>query len=294
MTPAQLSRRILLQFQAVRLQCLDAQGKEFDKCASGFLTEEFGRHFLYTAWHVAAGFDPSDPDMTKGLPRQRYLRVRLQDSRPQGGAVVVGGEQEFDVPLYENPDSNVAPLQPTWLQSDHFVPNADLQHAGFHLPRAMHDVVKIEVQPKGHVSTSQLVDLVNEGPVGSIMPVPGDRLFVVGYPFGFSAAVQADQPTPIVLTRFVASIQIAGTRAGEILLDGLAAEGMSGGPVFLERDNALYLVGVYTGGLNPGGTKGERRAHFGLGTVAPLSFLIWGVVAWTRSPSVELAGHARI
>src|SRR5439155_2822654 len=109
-----------------------------------------------------------------------------------------------------------------------------------------HDAVKLKLPSELRISDMQLV--TETGPNTSLV-VPGDRVMVVGYPYGFSL-VGADQPTPVVLTRYIAGVRIAD-RNTELLLESFGAPGMSGGPVFVERDDDLLLLGVYTCLINP-------------------------------------------
>jgi len=76
-----------------------------------------------------------------------------------------------------------------------------------------------------------------------------------------------------VLTRHVAAISRDGARR-EILIDGAGAPGMSGGPVFYECDNRLYLFGMYVGVIFPDAApENEPERGSPLGIVCPMNLL---------------------
>lgn len=197
----------------------------------------------------------------------------------------MGGLQSWVLPLY---DSVVRPAHPLWLQDDAHIPHLDLNAVGLFVP-FFHDAVKIALPGQVRVSNLQVVNDARVFP-GSEPPLaPGDKCLVVGYPYGFSA-FGADQPTPVVLTRFVASDRIAGRRQ-QFLLEGIAAPGMSGGPVYVERGENLYLVGLYTGAIYPDhairdrARERDREKVTDLGTVSDLRMMLWGHTAFVKQPS---------
>jgi hypothetical protein len=167
----------------------------------------------------------------------------------------IGGSREVLVDLYR------ADGTPAWLQDRHYIPNADVQNFGFRFP-FWHDAVKIAL-PGIDLSSAQAID---EGAVSSRMLLPTERLFIVGYPHGYSAL---DNPTPIVLTAHIAALRFGQNRQ-ELLLDRAGAPGMSGSPVFLEDEIGLRLIGIYTGVIRPAGSGG-----ISLGTCADMR-LCWG------------------
>ena len=88
-------------------------------------------------------------------------------------------------------------------------------------------------------------------------------------------ATPEGQPVPVVLTRFIAATQVPGDKR-ELLLDGCGAAGMPGGPVFIERDAAIYLLGMYTGSIFPD-QAGTQNA-MALGICCDMT------VCWKRMP----------
>ena len=256
-------QRGTLQFKAVRVQPLDAGGRPIphregggDVVASGFVRREAGGLFLYTCWHVVSGLDRNTRSLPPTWIRPATLRVESQLARPVAeGTEVVGGSQEILIALY-SPDGT-----PRWAQDRQHIPNSDLNGVGLRFP-FWHDAVKLPLA-EVYVSALQVVDA---GPLlTSHLLVPGDKVLIVGYPYGYSA-LGPDQPTPIVMTRFVAAMR-TNKRRHELVLDGAGAPGMSGSPVFLEHDSQLYPVGLYTGVLFP-----EPSARFAtaLGTFADM------------------------
>ena len=111
-----------------------------------------------------------------------------------------------------------------------------------------HDAVRIQLPDTVRVSDVQVLEQHDVFPSNTLLTA-GDKLFVVGFPYGFSVR-GAEQPTPIVLTRFVAATNVAG-RHQEFLLESTGAPGMSGGPVFVERGQSIHLLGLYTGLIYP-------------------------------------------
>ena len=102
----------------------------------------------------------------------------------------------------------------------------------------------------------------------------GEKLYIVGYPYGYSA-LGTEQPTAIILTRFIAAERIKD-RQTEILLDGPGAPGMSGGPVFIEHDAVLYLLGIYTGLIYPDHVIEKNEKTTALGTMS--NMVLWWTV----------------
>jgi len=84
-----------------------------------------------------------------------------------------------------------------------------------------------------------------------------------------------EQPTPIVLTRFLAADRIKD-RQSEIPLDGPGAPGMSGGPAFVGRDNSLHLFGIYTGLIYPDYMLEKNEKSTALGTCRNMA--VWWAV----------------
>ncbi len=84
-----------------------------------------------------------------------------------------------------------------------------------------------------------------------------------------------DQPTPIVLTRFIAADRVKD-RQSEVLLDGPGAPGMSGGPVFIKQNNMWKLYGIYTGLIYPDHVIERNEKTTALGTCSNLA--LWWTV----------------
>ena len=265
----------------VRLQVLDAEQRPISGLvASGFIRRLQGSLFLYTCWHVVTGFDPNAVRVSSSLPIRRHLAVALQAAEQRNpGMQVIGGLQELNVPLY---DESVNPPMPLWEQDDQHIPNIELNAVNIFLP-FWHDVVRIELPPELSLSSMQLVDEERLFQGNSPLVAPGDKCLIVGYPYGFSA-FGPEQPTPVALTRFVASDRIGGRRQ-QFLLEGIGAPGMSGGPVFIERDQELLLLGVYTGSIYPDHVVHSYEKVTALGTVANISMLLWESLPFVRHPS---------
>lgn len=271
-------QRFTLPFTGVLLRCLDETKQPIPGAfASGFIRNEQDGHYLYTCWHVITGFDPNDVKVGHSLPNRKFLEVALQfadKSRPE--LQRIGGVQTAILPLYDNLDKQLRPL---WLQDDVHVPHSDLNAIGIYVP-FWHDVVKIKLPTSLSVSEIQVIDeqRLNKSLIG-----PGDKCFVVGYPYGFSCA-GSDQPTAIVLTRFAASQRIVGRRE-QFFLESIGAPGMSGGPVFVERSENVLLAGIYTGLLFPDNSIAKNERTTALGTVSNLTFLLKGALSLVSEPS---------
>ena len=268
----------------VRVECLDERQRPISgSTGSGFLRREDGLLYLYTAWHVVTGFDPHHVIVGFELPRRRYVRVALQDVRePQQGVRIIGGAQHLVVPLYANPTASIGPLQPLWQQNNEHIPHELLNNVGLFVP-FWNDIIKIALPESVRISETQLI--TDDQLMPSEQPWVGDKCFIVGFPYGFSAAVGVDQPTPVVLTRFIASAHITGARKFEFFLDGYGAPGMSGGPVFLEREQQLYLIGAYTGDIFPDHGLCQWEKKTALGTVTDIRLMLDGAVTMTTQPS---------
>lgn len=253
-----------LPFKAVHIQCLDGEGEPIKGAfASGFIRRESGIHFLYTCWHVVSGFDMHNLRIGNQLPTRAALKVTLQNSENrQPGVTVVGGNQELIVPLYKN---SAAPFEPLWYQDKQDIPQADLNAIGLRVP-FWHDAVKIKLPSELRVSDMQVVE--ESRCFGNLLN-PGDRVFVIGFPYGYSA-LGMDQPTPIVLTRHVAATRIGG-RQREILLDSAGARGMSGGPAFVETSAGVFLLGLYTGLIFPDHIVEKNERVTALGTCCDMA-----------------------
>ncbi|BBI99332.1 hypothetical protein FGKAn22_10250 [Ferrigenium kumadai] len=260
-----------LPFKGVHIQCLDWDGQPIKGAfASGFIRREGEYHFLYTCWHVVTGFDMHNLRIRNQLPNRAALKVTLQNSENrQPGVTVVGGNQELIVPLYKNHNT---PFEPLWYQDKQDTPQPDLNAIGLRVP-FWHDAVKVKLPATLNVSEVQVVD---ERRCLESLLCPCDQVFVVGFPYGYSA-LGMGQPTPIVLTRHIAATRIEG-RQREILLDSTGAGGMSGGPVFVETPTGFLLVGLYTGLIYPDHVVEKNERVTALGTYCDLA-LCWKTLA---------------
>lgn len=233
-------QRFLLPHRAVLLATFDESGKQLT-VASGFLRRERVQLYLYTCWHVVTGLDRN----TRALPatgrweRPTRLTVTLQGYQSHGpGVASIGGAREFALDLYSKEGT------PRWLQDRQYVPNADLASKGLRFP-FLHDVVKL---PFPEIETMpDTLQTDDSAVLPSMMVLPGDKVVIVGYPYGYSAL---ETPTPVVITAHVAAM-FSKERRMEFLLDRAGAPGMSGGPVFIEEKNQLWPMGMYTGAIYP-------------------------------------------
>lgn len=272
-----LTQRFVLPFKAVLIRCLDEQQRPLSH-ASGFIRREDNKLFLYTCWHVVTGYDRNDLKVGNQLPSRAFLSVELQESdKKQPGMEVVGGIQTLTIPLY---NTEVSPREPLWLQDKRHIPHPDLNAASLFVP-FWHDAVRIELPEGLCVSDLQVIEEQDAFPSNTMLTV-GDKLYVVGFPYGFSAH-GTGQPTPTVLTRFVAATRIEG-RQQEILLESTGAPGMSGGPVFAERGESIHLLGLYTGLLYPDHVIQGNEKHTALGTCSDMRLHLWGHLPLVQQP----------
>jgi hypothetical protein len=274
-----LQQRSELSFRSVQLRCLDEGRKPLKHAsASGFVRIEDGVPFLYTCWHVVTGYDRNDLRVTNALPKRAFLEVFVQDDQQQTDSTqVAGGLPSFTIPLY---DESARPKKPLWYQDRAHLPHPDLNSIGLCVP-SWHDAVKIPLPTDAKVSQWQLVS--NPVLASNSMLKPGDKIYVVGFPYGASTG-GLGLPTPVVLTRFVTATAVSG-RPQEFLLDSGGAPGMSGGPVFVERDNDIALLGVYTGVIYPDPVIEPNAKVTALGSCANLSLCWKGSLPLVREPT---------
>lgn len=272
-----LNQRFELPFKAVLIRCLDEQYQPITH-ASGFIRREGEKLFLYTCWHVVTGYDRNDLRIGNQLPNRAFLSIELQAvDKKQPGIEAIGGLQTLTIPLY---NTEVSPREPLWLQDKRHIPHPDLNAVRLFVP-FWYDAVRIELPNGLGVSDIQVIEEQNAFPSNTLLTV-GDKLYVVGFPYGFSAH-GANQPTPTVLTRFVAATRING-RHEEILLESTGAPGMSGGPVFVERDESIHLLGLYTGLLYPDHAIQKNEKYTALGTCSNMCLHLWGHLPLVRNP----------
>ena len=282
------AQRFRLPLLGVRLQALDARKLPIEGAvASGFIRQLDGVLYLYTCWHVVTGYDPYAIQLGSDLPNRRYLAVDLQAAdKRQPGIEVVGGPQQLVLPLY---DESAVPGSPLWQQDRQHIPHFALNNINIFLP-FWHDVVRIELPSTLAISDMQAIDEDRQFRGSSALVSPGEKCLVIGYPYGYSA-FGSKQPTPLVITRFIASDRVEG-RHRQFLLDSIAAPGMSGGPVFLERGEDLLLLGVYTGAIYPDHALSRREKVTALGTVADISMHLWDHLPFVLRPSEAVGGES--
>lgn len=155
-------------------------------------------------------------------------------------------------------------------------------------------MVKLELPNSLRLNDWQAIaeDRLFRGNVANI--VPGDKCLIVGFPYGYSAFGEK-QPTPVVLTRFAASDKILD-RPQSFLLESIGAPGMSGAPVFVERQDGLSLIGIYTGAVFPSGSRStleEQQRVTDLGAVSNLLLVLKGGLQLVRSPTQALPRQSR-
>jgi hypothetical protein len=262
-----VAARHLMLFKAVRIEILDQHGQSVivaprngerrgPVVASGFLLRDKAELYLYTCWHVVTGIELANPVLPGTNQRRSRLKVSVQRSEKS---------DSFEVELYEK--SGEGAFLPRWEQDEQSVPNSSLAMANLAQP-SWHDMVRIRLPFSIVTSTTQPLSRLDLWP-DSI--APADPLMLVGYPYGFSARQLT--PTPIVLKRHVAAISRDGARR-EILIDGAGAPGMSGGPVFYEWGDRLYLFGMYVGVIFPdAATENEPERTSAWGIVCPMNLL---------------------
>lgn len=277
--------RFDLHFRAVRVLCLDARGREINGAyGSGFIRRENGHHFLYTCWHLVTGYDMYQIDPKK-LPDRMAIRVLLQNvgelpavtasGTPAGVCEIVGGCQSVDIPLYESATGPA--YKPRWYQDKKDKPDVSLNAIGIRVP-FWRDAVKIQLPDAVPLSNVQLID---DEHCSLHSPDVGDRVLIVGYPYGYSSNGM-EQPTPVVFSRFVAASRVSDRRTVS-LLDGAGAPGMSGGPIFVETETEILLAGIYTGAIYPAWLQHMDAKDAALGTYCNL---LW---TWKVDPLVPYA-----
>lgn len=256
--------QLMLDLKAVHIQCLDHDANPIKhKTGTGFILMESQQLFLYTCWHIVTGYNMHDIQLKHSLPIIGSLRITLQNcDRPGPDAEEICGYQSATLPLY---DTQSSPYLPLWYQDSRDTPDLDLNEINIKVP-FWHDLVKIPLP--SDISVSEL-QIINSDHISINWPLIGEKVYIVGFPYGYSP-LGMYQPTPIILTRFVASKRIAGRRT-ELLLDGPGSPGMSGGPVFIERDNTLLLSGLYTELIYPDYAVDQNEKTTALGTYCTLA-----------------------
>jgi hypothetical protein len=230
---------------AVRLQCLDREQRDIPGAtATGFVIQDAsGGQCLVTCWHVVTGLNPHAIKFPIEPAQRRFLKVTFRDEVPNGGITSVTGFKSIVVPLYEN---DKPPFIQRWAQNDAHIRHELLNENGLFVP-TYHDIAMLPLEGSPvhwvHVVSKKWY---SNGLLG--VQRPGHRCLIVGFPFGFGSHGRA--LTSVVLVRSIASLTVPA-RHNEFLLDGIAAPGMSGAPIFIEGHNGLELFGAYTGVIFP-------------------------------------------
>ncbi|MCI9845591.1 serine protease [Flavobacterium pectinovorum] len=257
------AQRHFLMMKAVHIQCLDENKNPLKNVvASGFIVQEGEDLFLYTCWHVVTSYNMHNIEVGRQLPNRKFLEINLQNKEnPNKGVELVSGNQNSVIPLYDKHNT------PLWIQEKQDSANYSLNCIGIKVP-FLHDVIKLLLPKNMQLSQWQVI---TKDYTAKKDPFLGEKIHIVGYPYGYSA-LGLEQPIPIVVTRFIASYQIKD-RHREMLIDGPASPGMSGGPVFVERNDNLQLIGIYTGLLYPDHIIEQNEKTTALGTICPLT--VW-------------------
>jgi hypothetical protein len=290
--------------RCVKLQLLD-EDDNVETNASGFILQGSAGFDLYTCWHVVTGIDPRTL-LFRSPPTRRKVRILSTSIRREANGMSFGGIHEKTVALYS------ADGTPRWAQEKRERPQADLNSIGLRVP-LVYDAVRLPIgslsalqqtyvaipqsmiwrsDPKQVQQLRDHARSVGEDP-SSIDPAkmlltPGvaDRMFVVGFPYGYSA--RPGFIDPMFLTRFVAHIGL-GPNHGLVFLDNAAAPGMSGGPVWVPHSRTeASLAGLYVGSIFPDyqaretesahttSSRRENDRHAAIGVYVSLSFLTYG------------------
>lgn len=233
----------------VQLEVL-AENGETVSWATGFIVEEDDFTSLYTCWHVVSGVSPCRLPV---WPPQKREKIRVHSAKKRENPVgfSIGGHQSFEVDLYDSLG------RPLWHCSQGR-PSVDMP-----LDVPMVDIVRIDVSLWSKTLPEVICcDLIDE----SIHPSVFMDLYLVGYPYGFSASVHG--PSPVFLKRSVASLW--SHTHGSALLDGSGAKSMSGGPVLLERSGKVQVIGIYSGELHPEAAKEDTYSSDEWGSRLPI------------------------
>lgn len=68
-------------------------------------------------------------------------------------------------------------------------------------------------------------------------------------------------------------------------MDGAGAPAMSGGPVFVERESGIYLLGMYTGLIYPDHVIDANEKMTALGTCSNMTLALWGHLQFVQDPN---------
>ncbi|KAA1160324.1 serine protease family protein [Pseudoalteromonas fuliginea] len=255
-----------LKHKAVKLDVLNELNSDIP--ATGFIFKDGSKYYLYTCWHIVSKSGLYQLKYEYNSKERYGLRVTCsaQNCSESGQPTFTCGKYEFEVPLY-NEDGN-----PLWMQD--IAAQDDINFLGAHLNAPyLHDCISIDI--------TNIIDLEKINPFvflerSDIYPATvfnfslGQDSYIVGFPYGYSANVEV--PIPVTLKRAIASKEAEGLPM-DFLLDGDCAAGMSGSPVFMQAEDKLRLVGIYTGSRYTlvGNVEPFLQTHTSLGTACLLS-----------------------
>lgn len=205
------------------------------------------------------------------------------------GISIIGGNRAFTLPLY---DFDFDPPMPLWHQEIFDVDCLALNEINLRVPK-FYDVIKIELPSDILFSAyqviydNQLYLISGSDPLVTV----GDKVYVVGFPYGYSFS-GLDKPEAITLTRFISS---PGANVHvPMLLDSIGAPGMSGAPVFVERNDKIQLFGIYLGSIYPDFSTLRNSANIrptDLGKVNNLSMVFLNDNSWPLIPQFNYLEH---
>lgn len=268
-----------------KIICLDENGNEISY-ATGFIVQEEKDLFLYTCWHVVSGFkgypNPIIPPDASSVwpPKIQKMKIVCADIETNNSYYTCG-RKNFICDLYEN--DSTEKLKPLWIQGSSSFENSDLENVGLFVP--LHgDFIKISIgqyfdadQKEFFIKKLNIFDSNNF--------TLADEILIGGYPYGFSVTAEKGCPEPVFIKRNIASSAPFlgdGVCNYRFLLDGAGYEGMSGSPVFILKDNKVYLFGIYNGVMYPdynlikrcGGVNAKNDKRSALGIVTPLAAIL--------------------
>ena len=212
--------------------------------ATGFMFEDGGRHFLVTAWHVVAGFDPLT---NRRLDKNQATPTTLECHLPylaKAGSVVVTKYVKTKVSLYND-------KTPVWFIHPNYGNKVD--------------VVALELSLDAHtdlmpatINSSEL-----ENHLEDTQKRPGDDVFILGFPL----PVKPKEPNlPIWKRGSIASepyVNLDGLP--KMLVDIASRPGMSGGPAIHQQFYIANSTDIIHGNLAPDDTLfGLKRSFCGI------------------------------
>lgn len=263
----------LFPLKAMRIQCLDSERNEIRGAnGTGFIVINGDSRYLYTCWHLVTGFGFRQIKVGLNHTTRSFLRLFIRTNDGQG--TVSGGEIAFEIPLFSHNDHGT----PQWEQSPFVRRHSTINAANIAVPHSL-DVARITLPSEIPLTSLQVIFADEFQEFERPMSVC-EELFVVGYPYGYSALPET--PSPIVLPRRVASTATFNRDLFSII-DRPCAPGMSGSPVFANRQGQACLVGVYSGLIYPDFEIDQNASHTALGVVEDLYFHLAGQLSFVSA-----------